>query len=408
MRFTRWLLISVILVFATGILNAQEFSGTPTEICEAATPAETPENRAFTQPDEVLEDGVNYQAVFCTEAGAVYIDLFEDLTPITVNNFIFLAQNGYYNNTSFHRVIEDFMAQGGDPTATGTGGPGYQFPDEFIDWLGFDRPGLLAMANAGPGTNGSQFFITTVPTPHLNGRHTIFGEVFEGQENVLALNIGDPQTPNFVGSSLDTVVVITDPETVETTYTPPEPATLADFEEAFGLLTEQLPPFIALDDEVSGSYTSDEVALTAPDDFQEDFTAFLTDFNHEYRVVQRLLNIECSEQAFFGAISYTIDRFDNADNAAAALASDFPPANAEANGFAHEDGIFTRPVDYCDGSPALQGMTLIQRGPFLITSQAIVPEALLEQATMDIIVTEAVPSIFDSVVGSLLFQGLGR
>ena len=123
----------------------------------------------FQEAETVLEPDVDYRAIFCTTAGTVYVDLYESLTPMTVNNFVFLAQQGYYDNTTFHRVIPDFMVQGGDPTATGSGGPGYQFGDEPVGFLTFDRPGLLAMANAGPGTNGSQFFITTVPdaTPQL-------------------------------------------------------------------------------------------------------------------------------------------------------------------------------------------------------------------------------------------------
>ena len=103
---------------------------------------------------------------------------------MTVNNFVFLARDGFYNNVIFHRVIPGFMIQGGDPNGTGTGGPGYQFQDEFDSSLVFDRTGILAMANAGPGTNGSQFFITVAPTPHLNGAHTIFGEVTGGQDVV--------------------------------------------------------------------------------------------------------------------------------------------------------------------------------------------------------------------------------
>ncbi|MEL6527834.1 MAG: peptidylprolyl isomerase, partial [Chloroflexota bacterium] len=149
--------------------SMEAVAGTPTEICEASTPAEEPVSRDYAQPEQVLEVGVDYRAVFCTSAGAIYIDLLEAYTPETVNNFVFLADEGYYNNTIFHRVIEDFMAQAGDPTGTGTGGPGYQFADEIIGFLAFDRPGLLAMANAGPGTNGSQFFITTAETPWLNG-----------------------------------------------------------------------------------------------------------------------------------------------------------------------------------------------------------------------------------------------
>ena len=134
-----------------------------------------------------------------TNQGPIVIRLLPDHAPRTVRNFVDLAQGGrewtdprtgrvttgrLYDGTIFHRVIPNFMIQGGDPLGTGTGGPGYQFADEFHPELQFDRPYLLAMANAGPGTNGSQFFITTVPTPHLNRRHTIFGEVIQGQEVV--------------------------------------------------------------------------------------------------------------------------------------------------------------------------------------------------------------------------------
>jgi len=138
-------------------------------------------------------------ATLNTSQGPIVIRLLPDYAPKTVRNFVDLAQGGrewtdprtrsvttdrLYDGTIFHRVIPNFMIQGGDPLGTGTGGPGYQFADEFHPDLAFDRPYLLAMANAGPGTNGSQFFITTVPTPHLNRKHTIFGEVIEGQDIV--------------------------------------------------------------------------------------------------------------------------------------------------------------------------------------------------------------------------------
>ena len=114
---------------------------------------------------------------FTTNKGEININLLPEKSPVTVASFVNLVKNGYYNGLKFHRVIEDFMAQGGDPTGTGMGGPGYRFEDEVNNWLNFSVPGKLAMANAGPGTNGSQFFITTVPTEWLNGNHTIFGEV---------------------------------------------------------------------------------------------------------------------------------------------------------------------------------------------------------------------------------------
>lgn len=112
-----------------------------------------------------------------TEKGDININLLPEKSPVTVANFVNLAKKGYYDGLKFHRVIDNFMAQGGDPTGTGAGGPGYQFEDEVNNGLNFSKAGKLAMANAGPGTNGSQFFITTVPTEWLNGNHTIFGEV---------------------------------------------------------------------------------------------------------------------------------------------------------------------------------------------------------------------------------------
>ena len=127
-------------------------------------------------------------ATINTNNGTIVVELFKDQTPVTVENFVKLSGDGFYDGVIFHRVIKDFMIQGGDPTGTGTGGPGYAFQDEIVADLVFDKPGLLAMANSGPNTNGSQFFITTVPTPWLNGKHTIFGEVTEGQDVVVAIS----------------------------------------------------------------------------------------------------------------------------------------------------------------------------------------------------------------------------
>lgn len=119
---------------------------------------------------------------FKTNKGEINVKLFSEKSPVTVASFVNLVRRGYYNGLKFHRVIEDFMAQGGDPTGTGMGGPGYRFEDEVKNGLDFSVPGKLAMANAGPGTNGSQFFITTVPTEWLNGNHTIFGEVVSDKD----------------------------------------------------------------------------------------------------------------------------------------------------------------------------------------------------------------------------------
>ncbi|MCH2511023.1 MAG: peptidylprolyl isomerase [Dehalococcoidia bacterium] len=133
-----------------------------------------------------------------TSLGNMEIELFASEAPVTVNNFIFLAIEGFYNNVVFHRVIPSFMIQGGDPLGRGTGGPGYRFQDEFVASLTFDQPGKLAMANSGPATNGSQFFVTVAPTPHLNGLHTIFGQITQGQEVADAISLaqsGPGDTP---------------------------------------------------------------------------------------------------------------------------------------------------------------------------------------------------------------------
>jgi cyclophilin family peptidyl-prolyl cis-trans isomerase len=144
-----------------------------------------------------------YIATLITEKGEVSVELFSQDAPITVNNFIFLAEQGFYDESTFHRVLPGFMAQGGDPTGTGTGGPGYQFEDEIIHGVPFDQEGLLAMANSGPGTNGSQFFITYGAASHLNGLHTIFGKVIEGMDVVTALTPRDPaEAPDFPGDRL--------------------------------------------------------------------------------------------------------------------------------------------------------------------------------------------------------------
>lgn len=131
------------------------------------------------------------RVVMHTDKGDIEATLYASKTPIAVANFLNLAQKKFYNGLTFHRVIPDFMIQGGDPLGTGTGDPGYKFEDEFVPSLRFTVPGLWAMANSGPGTNGSQFFITHVPTAHLNDRHTIFGETTKGQDVINKIEKGD-------------------------------------------------------------------------------------------------------------------------------------------------------------------------------------------------------------------------
>ena len=131
------------------------------------------------------------QAIFETSKGTIRLELFEEKTPKTVGNFETLCGKEYYDGLTFHRVIPDFMIQGGCPDGTGAGGPGYKFEDEFDSELRHDAPGVLSMANAGPNTNGSQFFITHVPCPHLDDRHSFFGKVLEGQDVVDSIEQGD-------------------------------------------------------------------------------------------------------------------------------------------------------------------------------------------------------------------------
>ena len=145
-----------------------------------------------------------------TEKGDININLLPEKSPVTVANFVNLAKKGYYDGLKFHRVIDNFMAQGGDPAGTGAGGPGYQFEDEVNNGLNFSKAGKLAMANAGPGTNGSQFFITTVPTEWLNGNHTIFGEVVSDDDLkvVKKLSNGDVMKKVVVEGDVDAFLKI--------------------------------------------------------------------------------------------------------------------------------------------------------------------------------------------------------
>jgi Peptidyl-prolyl cis-trans isomerase (rotamase) - cyclophilin family len=149
-----------------------------------------------------LDPTKKYQATLHTSKGDIIIDLYAKNVPHTVNNFVFLARQSFYNGTIFHRVIADFMAQGGDPTGTGRGGPGYKFRDEFDPKLRHNIPGVLSMANAGPNTNGSQFFITHVPTPWLDGKHAVFGQVVGGLDVLFAI---PPRDPNLINAPAVTI-----------------------------------------------------------------------------------------------------------------------------------------------------------------------------------------------------------
>lgn len=372
----------VLLMLAMGMVAAAQIAETPAQICAAATTAE-PASREYAQAEQVLEAGVDYRAILCTEAGPVYVDLLENYAPITVNNFVFLAQNGYYNNTTFHRVIQDFMAQAGDPTATGSGGPGYQFQDEFVGFLHFDVPGWLAMANANDpergivGTNGSQFFITTVPTPHLDYRHTIFGEVLEGQENVTAIRVRDPQTDPAPGALLQTVVIVTDPATVATIYESLEHATQDDVVAALSEVAD-LPPGI---ESTVVSATTEEASAALPE------ADFLSSHAHEYQVIGALQTCDLTQFPFM-PLRYTLDSFATAEDAAAALTdgaysqvlTDQGFAVAETPSAVLPNPVHTAEITACESTPAVEAITYWQRGHFVATVSTIIPVESAELA----------------------------
>jgi cyclophilin family peptidyl-prolyl cis-trans isomerase len=159
-------------------------------------------------PPMVIDQQKEYYATFEMHKGGTFVvQLYPDKAPLAVNNFVFLARDGYFTGVTFHRVLEGFMAQAGDQTGTGRGGPGYVFANEDSD-LTFDKAGVVAMANAGRNTNGSQFFITFGATPHLNGGYTIFGQVIEGMDVVYQIRLRDPQlNPSYSGDVIKSVTI---------------------------------------------------------------------------------------------------------------------------------------------------------------------------------------------------------
>ena len=165
-------------------------------------------SKQYSSPQEMsIDPDLTYSATLKTAGGDIVLRLYADKAPNTVNNFVFLARDGYYDGVIFHRVIENFMVQTGDPTGTGTGGPGYKFEDEFHPDLRHDGPGVLSMPNAGPGTNGSQFFITHIETDWLDDKHSVFGYVSSGMEVVLAIPVRDPSEPSASAVAIEAIEI---------------------------------------------------------------------------------------------------------------------------------------------------------------------------------------------------------
>lgn len=177
-------------------------------LSDTGKPQQIGEKQYASAPGMLIDVNKQYFATFEMEKGGTFVvELYPQKAPITVNSFVFLASEGYFDGITFHRVLEGFMAQGGDPTGTGAGGPGYEFVNEDSD-LTFDKEGVVAMANAGRDTNGSQFFITFAPADFLNGGYTIFGQVIEGMDVVHGITRRDPQmNPDFLGDAIKTVTI---------------------------------------------------------------------------------------------------------------------------------------------------------------------------------------------------------
>jgi cyclophilin family peptidyl-prolyl cis-trans isomerase len=196
-----------IVVLAVVLIVWLTYSSTQQPEQGAAVPPGTARQYASAPPMSIDPDKQYFAKFTMAKGGEFTVQLYPDKAPVTVNSFVFLAREGYFNGTTFHRVLEGFMAQGGDPTGTGMGGPGYKFVNEDSD-LTFDKPGVVAMANAGRDTNGSQFFITFGPAPQLNGGYTIFGQVVEGMEVVNGITRRDPQeNPSYSGDVIASITI---------------------------------------------------------------------------------------------------------------------------------------------------------------------------------------------------------
>ncbi len=381
MRLLRPIIALAIIVALSASAIAQDLP-TPQDLCAAAEPAPLTMMQ-FAEAERAIEPGLDYRAMFCTSAGAIYVDLYEALTPVTVNNFVFLAGQGYYDSSTFHRVIRDFMAQGGDPTGTGRGGPGYQFKDEPVGFLTFDRSGLLAMANAGPGTNGSQFFITTAPTPHLNYKHTIFGDVLVGQDVVEAIRERDPSTASDAGETLHTVLIISDPAQVKSSDAALADATAEDVGAAFASFTEGLPPALPLDAERSGYFSTEDLAGTVAEALQADFEIFAADQGHLYRQRMQIVNEDCAESVFFSSLGYWVDVYADAASARAATEDAFMLQWLESYGYeraASAANVYRAEAETCAGAPGAHLLALYPRGRFLATLDVLVAAEILGQA----------------------------
>jgi len=399
---------------------AQDDPRTPDALCETALPdVEEPDDRAFSAgPEQVLEEDVDYYAILCTGEGSVYIDLYEQYTPLTVNSFVFLAQSGYYNNTNFHRVLADFMVQGGDHT--GSGGPGYQFGDEVLPFLAMSNPGILAMANSGPGTNGSQFFVTRVPTQWLHGAHTVFGRVIEGQSVVDDMTDRDPATASDPGVTLNTVLIITDPSAVDADYTAPSIPSAEETIDTINASVDQIfvqgpavsptaeNVFESVDDAVE-QFDGDAQAIAA-----ELYEAH--DFNYE---VGGFWEVDtCPTEPDLLGVGFSMIDLDSEENAAAFVADENMTALQEAQSFVaveDESGFlgnagFTSNVVYTKSEESicetLNSYTryVWNRGRYVMVFDVIITEGIIPTEQLPAIAAN-LGFVFSGYVGDIILAG---
>ncbi len=409
------LIMPVALMF-NPVTQAQTDAKTPAALCEEAQPNITePSSRSFDEPEQVLEDDVDYYAIFCTESGAVFVDLLEQYAPITVNSFVFLAQEGFYNNSNFHRVMADFMAQGGDPVGNppGTGGPGYQFQDEFLPFLTFERPGWLAMANSGPSTNGSQFFITRVPTTHLNWRHTIFGEVLEGQEVVDNM----PDTDAGGNDALYTVLIITDPAQVETTFAAPTPATGDEVLDAINGIFGEDPALSNIENAV---YDLDEAVGRVEPGAQEAARDLYESHGFGFEAGGFWEVATCEEPALLGIGTWVTD-WGTAENAAGFTSDSSFDELMTTQGFSLIDSsetftglgyttelFYSRPDDGFCSVPATRYRYTWHRERYTITLDVIIAQNVVPEEQVPMIIADRIARTVASLLGDIILDGRVR
>ncbi len=212
-----WIAVGIVVLVVGALVALWYFAvrrpqmkeGISSVVVETPFTAPTPQTMSWPEPPAMtIDTAKDYEAVISTLKGDIRVKLYDDQAPVTVNNFVFLAREGFYDGVTFHRVIEGFMAQTGDPTGTGSGGPGYRFEDEFSPELRHDSEGIVSMANSGADTNGSQFFITYAPTPHLDDVHSVFGKVIEGMDVLRAVSPRDPDAGGPAGDAILSITII--------------------------------------------------------------------------------------------------------------------------------------------------------------------------------------------------------